>query len=63
MKEWGYGKDYRHAHKFEDAVSNMECLPPSLKGREFYRPLQRGTEIRLAERLAEIKILRDKAKD
>jgi putative ATPase len=63
MKEWGYGKDYQHAHQFEGAITNMECLPPSLKGREFYRPLQRGTEIRLAERLAEIKILREKVKD
>jgi putative ATPase len=62
MKEWGYGKGYRHAHQFQDAVTDMECLPPSLKGREFYHPTQRGTESRFAERLAELKILREKAK-
>ncbi len=62
MKDWGYGKGYQHAHQFQDAVTGMECLPPSLKGREFYRPTQRGTEIRFAERLAELKILREKAK-
>ena len=58
MKEWGYGKGYQHAHEFEDAVSDMDCLPPSLLGREFYHPLQRGTEIKFAERLTAIKILR-----
>jgi len=58
MKDWGYGKGYQHAHEFKDAVSNMECLPPSLMGREFYHPRQRGTEIRFAERLAELKLLR-----
>ncbi|MBM3734586.1 MAG: replication-associated recombination protein A [Acidobacteria bacterium] len=55
MKEWGYGEGYQHAHEFEDAVSNMECLPPSLEGTQFYSPLQRGVEARIAERLAEIK--------
>jgi putative ATPase len=63
MKEWGYGKGYQHAHQFEDAMTNMECLPPLLKGREFYRPLQRGSEIRFAERLTEMKILREKGKN
>jgi putative ATPase len=60
MKEWGYGKGYQHAHQYEDAVTNMECLPPSLRSREFYKPTQRGTETRFAERLAELKILRKK---
>jgi putative ATPase len=32
MKEWGYSEGYQHAHKFEDAVVDMECLPPSLAG-------------------------------
>ena len=32
MKAWGYGAGYQHAHKFEDAVPDMECLPPSLAG-------------------------------
>ncbi|MEO8127750.1 MAG: replication-associated recombination protein A, partial [Bryobacteraceae bacterium] len=58
MKDWGYGKGYQHAHEFKDAVPDMDCLPPSLSGREFYHPLQRGTEIRFAERIAEIKLLR-----
>jgi putative ATPase len=60
MKQWGYGKGYQHAHQFEDAVTDMECLPPSLKDREFYHPTQRGMENRFAERMAELKLLRKK---
>jgi putative ATPase len=60
MKQWGYGKGYQHAHQFEDAVTDMECLPPSLKDREFYHPTQRGMESRFAERMAELKLLRKK---
>ena len=30
MKEWGYGAGYEHAHNYEDALTGMECLPPSL---------------------------------
>ncbi len=55
MKQWGYGKGYQHAHKFEDAIPGMECLPDALAGREFYQPTARGMEQRIAERLAEIR--------
>ncbi len=55
MKEWGYGKDYQHAHQFEDAITDMACLPESLVGTEFYQPLARGVETKIAERLAEIR--------
>jgi putative ATPase len=51
MKEWGYGKGYQHAHKFEDALTDMECLPQSLVGTRFYEPTSRGAEQRIAERL------------
>jgi putative ATPase len=55
MKEWGYGEGYQHAHQFEDAMVEMECLPPSLAGREWYHPSERGVEKRISERLAEIR--------
>ena len=58
MKQWGYGEGYQHAHKFEDAVVDMECLPPSLAGRQYYFPTRRGVEARIAERLEEIRKLR-----
>ena len=55
MKEWGYGEGYQHAHQFEDAMVDMECLPPSLAGRRYYFPTDRGLEKRIGERLEEIR--------
>jgi putative ATPase len=55
MKEWGYGQGYQHAHQLADAMTQMECLPDALAGTQFYEPTHRGTEARIAERLAEIR--------
>jgi putative ATPase len=54
MGEWGYGAGYQHAHKFQDAIPDMQCLPPSLTGRRYYVPTDRGIEKRIAERLESI---------
>jgi putative ATPase len=58
MKAWGYSQGYQHAHQFEDAVVDMDCLPPSLAGRQYYHPTDRGVEARIAQRLEEIRRLR-----
>ena len=55
MKEWGYSEGYQHAHNFKDALVDMECLPPSLQGRQYYHPTDRGLEKRIGERLEEIR--------
>ncbi|MBZ5593950.1 MAG: replication-associated recombination protein A [Acidobacteriia bacterium] len=55
MKQFGYSAGYQHAHKFDDALTDMECLPPSLAGRRYYFPADRGLEKRIAERLEEIR--------
>ncbi len=55
MKQMGYGEGYRHAHQFEEAVTDMQCLPPSLAGKRFYFPSDRGVEKRIADRLEEIR--------
>jgi putative ATPase len=55
MKQWGYGAGYQHAHNFEEAVPEMECLPESLVGTSFYEPTNRGLEQRISERLEEIR--------
>src|SRR5579864_1009657 len=60
MKAWGYSEGYQHAHAFEDAMVDMECLPPSLAGREWYHPTDRGVEKRIGERLAEIRRRKEK---
>jgi len=60
MKAWGYGSGYQHAHKFDDAINQMECLPESLAGKRWYHPTDRGIEKRISERLEEIRNLRHK---
>ncbi len=55
MKDLGYGKGYQYAHDSEDKLTNMECLPESLKGREYYQPVNQGLEERIKERLEAIK--------
>ncbi len=44
MKNVGYGKDYKYAHDFEDAIVDQEHLPEMLKGKVFYTPTERGFE-------------------
>ncbi|HWE05061.1 MAG TPA: replication-associated recombination protein A [Rhizomicrobium sp.] len=61
MKAWGYGAGYQHAHKFEDAMNEMECLPESLAGKRWYFPAERGLEKRIKERLEEIRAARGKS--
>ncbi len=58
MKQWGYGEGYQHAHNFEGGVSQMECLPPHLRGKILYSPTDRGVEQRISQRLAELRALR-----
>jgi len=61
MKAWGYGAGYQHAHQFANAIAGMECLPPSLAGRQYYFPTARGLERRIAQRLEEIRRLKAKS--
>ena len=55
MKELGYGKGYVYAHNTEDKIADMQCLPDSLAGREYYIPTAQGVEGRFKERLEAIK--------
>jgi putative ATPase len=51
MKAVGYARGYKHAHSEEDALTDMECLPGNLLGARFYKPVNRGFEIKLRERM------------
>ncbi len=51
MKDLGYGRDYQYAHDEPDAIADMECLPPSLRGRTYYEPSARGFEKEIKRRL------------
>jgi putative ATPase len=54
MKEIGYGRGYRYAHDEPEGVGGIDCLPQSLIGRRYYRPVDAGEEAELARRLEEI---------
>jgi putative ATPase len=51
MKELDYGKGYEYAHDSSEGVTGMECLPPALRGRQYYRPTERGFEKEIKRRL------------
>ena len=53
MKELGYGAGYQYAHDAPDARVDQEDLPDALRGRQYYRPTDRGLEAELARRLAQ----------
>jgi putative ATPase len=59
MKELDYAKGYRYAHNEEGRVADMDCLPDSLKGRSYYKPTQEGREKQLAQRMEEIRRIRE----
>lgn len=55
MQELNYGKGYQYAHNTEEKLTNMQCLPDSLLGTEYYKPTTQGLEARVKVRLDEIK--------
>lgn len=55
MRDLDYGKGYQYAHDTEEKLTNMQCLPDALLGREYYRPAGMGQEAQLKQRLQEIK--------
>ena len=55
MKELKYGEGYQYAHDTREKLTNMQCLPDTLLGREYYCPTEEGLEGRFKSRLEEIK--------
>lgn len=55
MKDLHYGEGYHYAHDTQEKLTNMECMPESLKGREYYHPTIQGSEARVSKRLQDIK--------
>jgi putative ATPase len=52
MKALDYGKGYRYAHDEEGGfAAGEQYLPDGLTGLAFYRPFERGLEIRIAEKM------------
>ncbi|MFZ9872517.1 MAG: replication-associated recombination protein A [Steroidobacteraceae bacterium] len=56
MKEQGYGQGYRYAHDEPGAYAAGErYLPDEMPDRRYYRPVDRGLEIRIGEALARLR--------
>jgi len=63
MKELGYGDGYKYAHDFEEKVTDMECLPENLRGKQWYFPTEEGVEKRIRERLAGLKEKKERMRE
>jgi len=52
MEQMGYGDDYQYAHNHDEAfVPGESYLPSELKDMQFYHPVERGLEVKIAEKL------------
>jgi putative ATPase len=60
MKELNYGKGYKYAHDEAEGIADMDCLPPSLSGKTYYEPTDRGFEETIRKRIADWKNARKK---
>jgi putative ATPase len=58
MKQLNYGKGYKYAHDEIEGIADMDCLPPSLSGKTYYEPTDRGFEETIRKRLADWKTAR-----
>jgi putative ATPase len=62
MKGLDYGRGYRYAHDEEGGFAAGERYwPDDMPAPQFYAPVERGLEIRIAERLRELRRLNDAA--
>lgn len=62
MQEVGYGQEYRYSHDEEGAYSaGQTYFPEELGERQYYQPVQRGLELKIAEKLKYLREL-DKEK-
>ena len=63
MKELGYGKAYRYAHdEPEGYAAGEDYFPEDMPARDYYQPVARGLEIKIAEKLAHLRELDKKHK-
>jgi len=64
MKELGYGKAYRYAHDEPGAYAAGETyLPDEIANAQLYHPVDRGLEIKIGEKLAQLRELDRRARE
>lgn len=58
MKQLDYGKEYRYAHDEPDAyAAGVNYFPEQMQPRQYYRPVNRGLEQSIAEKLERLRKL------
>ncbi len=58
MKDLGHGKDYRYAHDEDEAyAAGARYLPDAMLEPNWYRPVPRGLELKIAAKLARLRAL------
>ena len=63
MKDLGYGKEYRYAHDEEGGFAAGESyFPEGMRPPQFYRPVERGLEIRIGDKLRELRARNEAAR-
>lgn len=63
MKELGYGKEYRYAHdEMQGYAAGEHYFPDNMPEVNFYQPVERGLEAKIAEKLAYLRGLDAAAK-
>ncbi len=61
MKELGHGKGYRYAHDEDNGYAAGEhYFPQDMSARHYYKPVDRGLEIKIREKLERLRRLDDK---
>ena len=64
MKSLGHGQGYRYAHDEDGGFAAGErYLPDGMPDQQFYEPVPRGLEIRIAERLAQLRAADARARE
>ena len=64
MKSLGHGQGYRYAHDEDGGFAAGErYLPDGMPDQQFYEPVSRGLEIRIAERLAQLRAANARARE
>lgn len=58
MKELGYGQAYRYAHDEPEAyAAGEDYFPEELEPRQYYQPVSRGLELKIAQKLEYLRSL------
>ena len=63
MADLGYNKDYEYSHDYPLHMTDMECLPPRLKGHEYYHPTDQGSEAKVQRRMEQISRIKEAIKN